>query len=429
MQRIYGISFPTKEQLDEYLALLEERERKDHRKLGPKLKLFMQAEDVGTGLPLWLPKGATVRRIIERYIVDKELKEGYEHVYTPALARTKLYEISGHLQHYKDIMYPVMKVDTEDLVLRPMNCPHHIQIYKSDSRSYNDLPMRLAELGTVYRYEASGALYGLARVRGMTMNDAHIFCTPEQIEDEVKKALKFIREAYADIGLTDYSFMLSLHDPKNKEKYIQNDVLWKKSETVLRKILKSINVDFVEKEGEAAFYGPKIDVQVKNVHGKEETLATIQLDFNLPEKFELEYTNNDNTKKRPVLIHRGGLSTMERLTAFLIEKYEGAFPVWLAPVQVRLLTFTDRNVKFADKIKEEFLQAGLRIETDYSNRTVEYKVRDAELNKVPYVIVIGDKEEKNKTVAVRKRGVQGVKFGIKIEEFLKQIQNEINSKA
>jgi len=263
----------------------------------------------------------------------------------------------------------------------------------------------------------------------MTMNDAHIFCTPEQIEDEVKKALKFIREAYADIGLTDYSFMLSLHDPKNKEKYIQNDVLWKKSETVLRKILKSINVDFVEKEGEAAFYGPKIDVQVKNVHGKEETLATIQLDFNLPEKFELEYTNNDNTKKRPVLIHRGGLSTMERLTAFLIEKYEGAFPVWLAPVQVRLLTFTDRNVKFADKIKEEFLQAGLRIETDYSNRTVEYKVRDAELNKVPYVIVIGDKEEKNKTVAVRKRGVQGVKFGIKIEEFLKQIQNEINSKA
>ena len=429
MQRIYGISFPTKEQLDAYLALLEERERKDHRKLGPKLKLFMQAEDVGTGLPLWLPKGATVRRIIERYIVDKELKEGYEHVYTPTLARTKLYEISGHLQHYKDTMYPVMKVDTEDLVLRPMNCPHHIQIYKSDSRSYNDLPIRLAELGTVYRYEASGALYGLARVRGMTMNDAHIFCTPEQIEDEVKKALKFIREAYADIGLTDYSFMLSLHDPKNKEKYIQNDALWKKSEAVLRKILKSISVDFVEKEGEAAFYGPKIDVQVKNVHGKEETLATIQLDFNLPEKFELEYADKDNTKKRPVLIHRGGLSTMERLTAFLIEKYEGAFPVWLAPVQVRLLTFTDRNVKFADKIKEEFLQAGLRIETDYSNRTVEYKVRDAELNKVPYVIVIGDKEEKNKTVAVRKRGVQGVKFGIKIEEFLKQIQNEINSKA
>src|SRR3989344_778313 len=365
MQRIYGISFPTKEQLDAYLALLEERERKDHRKLGPKLKLFMQVEDVGTGLPLWLPKGATVRRIIERYIVDKELKEGYEHVYTPTLARTKLYEISGHLQHYKDTMYPVMKVDTEDLVLRPMNCPHHIQIYKSDSRSYNDLPIRLAELGTVYRYEASGALYGLARVRGMTMNDAHIFCTPEQIEEE----------------------------------------------------------------GEAAFYGPKIDVQVKNVHGKEETLATIQLDFNLPEKFELEYADKDNTKKRPVLIHRGGLSTMERLTAFLIEKYEGAFPVWLAPVQVRLLTFTDRNVKFADKIKEEFLQAGLRIEIDYSNRTVEYKVRDAELNKVPYVIVIGDKEEKNKTVAVRKRGVQGVKFGIKTEEFLEQIQNEISSKA
>ncbi|MBS3064971.1 MAG: threonine--tRNA ligase [DPANN group archaeon] len=429
MQRIYGISFPTKEQLDEYLALLEARERKDHRKIGPKLKLFTQVEEVGTGLPLWLPKGATIRRVIERYITDKELKEGYEHVYTPALARTKLYELSGHLNHYRDHMYPVMKVDTEDLVLRPMNCPHHIQIYKFESRSYNDLPIRLAELGTMYRYEASGALYGLARVRGMTLNDAHIFCTPEQVEDEVKKALKFIRDVYADMGLIDYYLMLSLHDPKNKEKYIDNDVMWKKSENSLRKVLKSIKVDFVEKEGEAAFYGPKIDVQVKNVHGKEETLATIQLDFNLPEKFQLEYVDNNNQKKRPVMIHRGGLSTMERLTAFLIERYEGAFPLWLSPVQVRVLTFTDRNVKFADKIKEEFLQQGLRIETDYSNRTVEYKVRDAELNKIPYIIVIGDKEEKNKTLAVRKRGVQGVKFGIKMEDFSKQLQKEIDSKA
>jgi threonyl-tRNA synthetase len=429
MQRIYGISFPEKEMLDEFLKCKEEAEKRDHRVIGKQLKLFTSVEQIGTGLPLLLPHGATIRRILERYITDLELANGYQHVYTPVLARTDLYKVSGHWQHYRETMYPPMKVDTEELVLRPMNCPHHIQIFKHETRSYKELPMRLAEIGAMFRYEPSGALSGLARVRQMNLNDAHVFCTQDQIKQEIENALHIINKAYSDLGLKDYlSFRLSLRDKNDKKKYVQNDKMWELAESTLRKIIKELKLKFVEAVGEAAFYGPKIDIQLKNVLGHEETLATVQLDLHLPEQFDLTYTGEDNKQHRVVMIHRGGISSMERMMSFLIEHYAGAFPVWLAPVQVKLLTFTDRNQKYAEKIEKEFVAEGLRVETDYENNTVEYKVRTAELEKIPYIIVIGDKEEKANTLAVRPRGGK-VKFGVKTADFIKDIKKEIESKS
>jgi threonyl-tRNA synthetase len=429
LQRIYGISFPEKEQLGEFLKVKAEAEKRDHRVIGKQLKLFAAVEQIGTGLPLLLPHGATIRRVLERYIVDLELANGYQHVYTPVLARTDLYKTSGHWQHYRESMYPPMKVDTEELVLRPMNCPHHIHIFKHEVRSYKELPMRIAEIGAMFRYEASGALTGLARVRQMNLDDSHIFCTEKQIKSEIENAINLNKRAYADLGLSDkISYRLSLRDPKDKVKYVQNESMWNLAEDILRKIMKELKLKFVEAIGEAAFYGPKIDVQLRNVLGHEESVATVQLDFHLPEKFDLTYTGEDNKQHRVVMIHRGGISTMERMMSFLIEHYAGAFPVWLAPVQVKLLTFTDRNQKYAENIEAELKKAGLRVETDYENNTVEYKVRAAEMEKINYILVVGDKEEKAGTIAVRPRG-QKVKFGIKIDDFIKDIKKEIENKA
>jgi len=430
LQRIYGISFPTEKELDEFLKMKEEAAKRDHRILGKQLKLFAAVEQVGTGLPLLLPNGATIRRILERYITDLELAHGYKHVYTPVLARTELYKISGHWAHYRENMYPPMKVDTEELVLRPMNCPHHIQIFKNEARSYRDLPLRIAEIGAMFRYEPSGALSGLSRVRQMNLNDAHIFCAPEQIESEFENAFMLIKKAYTDLGLIDkMSFKFALRDKNNKAKFVQNDKMWNLAESLMRKAMDKLKIKYAEEIGGAAFYGPKLDIEIKDVGGHSETLATIQVDFNLPEKFDLNYNGEDNKPHRAVMIHRGGISTMERMMSFLIEHYAGAFPVWLAPVQVKLLTFTDRNQKYAEKIEKEMKNAGLRIETDYTNNTVEYKVRNAEIEKIPYVICLGDKEETAQTLAVRKRGTHKVQFGVKMDTFIYQIKDEIEKKT
>lgn len=326
LQRIYGTAFFSKDDLNEHLRLLEEAKERDHRKLGKELKLFANSQKVGQGLPLWLPKGATIRRVIERYIVDKEVRLGYEHVYTPVLANVELYKTSGHWAHYQEDMFPVMEMDNEDLVLRPMNCPHHMMIYKNEPHSYRELPIRIAELGTMHRYEMSGALSGLQRVRGMTLNDAHIFVRPDQIKDEFIRTVRLIEEVYQDFGLNDYTFRLSYRDPEDTEKYFDDDAMWNKAQSMLKDAMDELGHDYYEAEGEAAFYGPKLDVQVKTALGKEETLSTVQLDFLLPERFDLTYIGEDGKHHRPVVIHRGVVSTMERFVAFLIEEYKGALP-------------------------------------------------------------------------------------------------------
>ncbi|MER2259765.1 MAG: threonine--tRNA ligase, partial [Priestia megaterium] len=337
LQRIYGTAFFTKADLDEHLRLLEEAKERDHRKLGKELNLFTNSQKVGQGLPLWLPKGATIRRIIERYIVDKEVSLGYQHVYTPVLGSVELYKTSGHWEHYQDDMFPAMEMDNEDLVLRPMNCPHHMMVYKQGIHSYRELPIRIAELGTMHRYEMSGALSGLQRVRGMTLNDAHIFVRPDQIKEEFIRVVRLVEAVYKDFGFENYSFRLSYRDPEDTEKYFDDDAMWEKAQSMLKDAMDELDLDYYEAEGEAAFYGPKLDVQVKTALGKEETLSTVQLDFLLPERFDLTYVGEDGKQHRPVVIHRGVVSTMERFVAFLIEEYKGAFPTWLAPVQVQVI--------------------------------------------------------------------------------------------
>src|SRR5699024_6537390 len=337
LQRIYGTAFFKKDALKHHLKMLEEAKERDHRKIGRELELFTNSQKVGQGLPLWLPKGATVRRVIERYIVDKEEKLGYQHVYTPVLASSELYKTSGHWDHYQDDMFPTMKMDNEELVLRPMNCPHHMMIDKNAIHSYRNLPIRIAELGMMHRYEMSGALSGLQRVRGMTLNDAHIFVRPDQIQDEFKRVVQLIQDVYKDFNITDYSFRLSYRDPEDTEKYFDDDDMWNKAQTMLKEAMDDLKVEYFEAEGEAAFYGPKLDVQVKTALGMEETLSTVQLDFLQPERFDLTYVGEDGKHHRPVVIHRGVVSTMERFVAYLIEEYKGAFPTWLAPVQVQVI--------------------------------------------------------------------------------------------
>ncbi|HEX9068497.1 MAG TPA: threonine--tRNA ligase, partial [Ktedonobacterales bacterium] len=351
LTRIYGTAWETQAELDAYLERLEEAKRRDHRKIGKDLELFMTSDEIGAGLPLWLPKGATVRRLLEEYVLDLERRQGYEHVYTPALAKLDLYKTSGHWDHYHDSMYPPMEMESgEELVLRPMNCPHHIEIYKSKMRSYRELPVRLAELGTMYRLEKSGELSGLSRVRAMTLNDAHLFCTPEQMLGEFIKCVKMVQEAYADMGFEHYSYRLSLRDPNDKVSFVDNEEMWEKSEGALRQALDMLGIDYYEGVGDAAFYGPKLDVQVANVLGKDETISTVQLDFTLPARFKLEYIGEDGQPHQPVMIHRGLLSTMERFMAFLIENYAGNFPVWLAPVQAVVIPIADRHVEYADGV-------------------------------------------------------------------------------
>jgi len=428
LQRIYGTAFFSKKELDEYLDLLEDAKRRDHRRLGKDLELFTVSEDVGAGLPLWLPKGATIRRLLEEYILDLERKAGYEHVYTPSLAKVELYIRSGHWEHYHEDMFPPMELETERMVLRPMNCPHHILIYESKPRSYRDLPVRLAELGTMYRYERSGVLSGLSRVRCMTLNDAHIFCTPDQIKEEFSNVMKLVEQAYKDLGITKYSYRLSLRDPANKEKYVDNDEMWSLGERVLREALDSLGLSYREARGEAAFYGPKLDIQLADVMGHEETYSTIQVDFHLPSQFGLEYTAADGKQHRPVMIHRAIISTMERMVSYLIELYAGAFPLWLAPVQVGLVPISERHQEYAKRVEAELRAAGLRVEVDSRNEKMNAKIRDFANQKTPYILVFGDKEEAAGAVSVRTRG-KGDQGAVPLAEFIAKAKTLVEEQS
>ncbi|MFC6334683.1 threonine--tRNA ligase [Paenibacillus septentrionalis] len=428
LQRIYGTAFPKKAQLDEHLHFLEEAKKRDHRKLGKELKMFTFSKEVGQGLPLWLPNGSKVRRTMERYIVDLEERLGYEHVYTPVLANVELYKISGHWDHYNEDMFPLMQMDNEELVLRPMNCPHHMMVYKSDMRSYRDLPVRIAEMGTMHRYEMSGALTGLHRVRAMTLNDAHIFCRPDQIKEEFARVINLIRKVYEDFGIKEYRFRLSYRDPQDTEKYFQNDQMWEMSQRMLREVVEELGLPFFEAEGEAAFYGPKLDVQIKTALGKEETLSTAQLDFLLPERFELEYIGEDGKKHRPVVIHRGIISTMERMTAYLIENFAGALPLWLSPVQAKVIPVSTAFDEYATQINEQLLDAGIRSESDLRNEKLGYKIREAQLEKAPYMLVVGENEQSTGSVSVRKRG-EGDIGSMPIADFIALVQKDIATKA
>ncbi|MEG7333674.1 threonine--tRNA ligase [Bacillus sp. 0102A] len=420
LQRVYGTAFFKKADLEEHLRMLEEAKERDHRKLGKELKLFANSQKVGQGLPLWLPKGATIRRVIERYIVDKEISLGYEHVYTPVLGSKELYETSGHWEHYQEGMFPPMEMDNETLVLRPMNCPHHMMIYKQDIHSYRELPIRIAELGTMHRYEMSGALSGLQRVRGMTLNDAHIFVRPDQIKDEFIRTVRLIQDVYEDFGLSDYTFRLSYRDPEDTEKYFDDDEMWNKAQSMLKEAMDEIGHDYYEAEGEAAFYGPKLDVQVKTAIGKEETLSTVQLDFLLPERFDLTYIGEDGKQHRPVVIHRGVVSTMERFVAFLIEEHKGALPTWLAPVQFQVIPVSPAvHLDYAKKVQERLQREGLRVEVDSRDEKIGYKIREAQMQKIPYMLVVGDQEAENGAVNVRKYGEQN-SATISLDDFLKK---------
>jgi threonyl-tRNA synthetase len=417
LQRVYGTAFFSRRDLDDYLARLEDAKRRDHRRLGKELELFTVSDEVGAGLPLWLPKGATIRRLLEEYILDLERKGGYEHVYTPDLAKVDLYERSGHWAHYHDSMFPPMDLENERMVLRPMNCPHHILIYESKMRSYRDLPVRLAELGTMYRYELSGALSGLSRVRCMTLNDAHIFCSPDQIKEEFSSVMKLVERTYRDLGITKYSYRLSLRDPANKEKYVDNDAMWELGERVLREAMDGLGLKYKEAKGEAAFYGPKLDIQLADVMGHEETYSTIQVDFHLPNQFALEYTAADGNRHRPVMIHRAIISTMERMVSYLIELYAGAFPLWLAPVQVGLVPISEKHAAYAAKVEAALKAADLRVETDARNEKMNAKIRDFALQKTSYILVFGDKEESAGAVNVRTRG-KTEQASMPLEEFV-----------
>ncbi|TWI57008.1 threonine--tRNA ligase [Halalkalibacter nanhaiisediminis] len=425
LQRIYGTAFFKKADLDEHLRLLEEAKERDHRKLGKELGIFALSQKVGQGLPLWLPKGATVRRIIERYIVDKEERLGYQHVYTPILGSSELYKTSGHWDHYQDDMFPVMERDNEEFVLRPMNCPHHMMVYKQDMRSYRQLPLRIAELGLMHRYEMSGAVSGLQRVRGMTLNDAHIFCRPDQIKEEFLRVVHLIREVYKDFGLENYKFRLSYRDPADKEKYFDDDAMWEKAQSMLKDAMDELgDVEYYEAEGEAAFYGPKLDVQVRTALGKDETLSTVQLDFLLPERFDLTYVGEDGQQHRPVVVHRGVVSTMERFVAFLLEEYKGAFPTWLAPIQTQIIPVSnDVHLDYAKKVQESLQQIGVRVSIDDRDEKLGYKIRESQMQKIPYMLVLGDKEVEVNAVNIRKYGEQDSQ-SVSLEQFIEQMKVE-----
>lgn len=427
LQRIYGTAFAKKSQLDEHLHFLEEAKKRDHRKLGKELKMFTFSREVGQGLPLWLPYGAKLRRTLERYIVDLEERLGYQHVYTPVLANVELYKTSGHWEHYQEDMFPPMALDNEELVLRPMNCPHHMMVYKSDMRSYRDLPLRVAELGTMHRYEMSGALTGLHRVRAMTLNDAHIFCRMDQIKDEFTRVVNLIRQVYEDFGIREYRFRLSYRDPQDKEKYWPDDNMWETTQRMLREVVEEMGLLFFEAEGEAAFYGPKLDVQVKTALGKEETLSTSQIDVLLPERFDLEYVGDDGKKHRPVVIHRGIISTMERMTAFLLENFAGALPLWLSPVQAKVIPVSTAYESYVREVAEKLQAEGIQVETDLRNEKLGYKIREAQLEKVPYMLIVGEQEAANGTVSVRRRG-EGDLGAQPLEAFIQRATEEIRSK-
>ena len=426
LQRIYGISFPKASQVEEYLQMLEEAKQRDHRKIGKELELFMTHPLVGSGLPMYLPNGAVVRKLLERYIQDKETAMGYQHVYTPSLANVDLYKTSGHWDHYKEDMFPVMKIDTEELVLRPMNCPHHMLVYKNKIRSYRDLPIRIGELAHDFRFEDSGSVCGLERVREMCQNDAHLFVRPDQIKEEVARVVQLILSVYKDFGFKDYRFRLSLRDKQDKHKYFDDDEMWEKAESQLREILTELGLNFYEAEGEAAFYGPKLDVQLKSAVGHDVTVSTCQLDFLLPERFELEYVGQDGEKHRPVVIHRAILGTFDRFMCFLIEETKGAFPLWLAPTQVKVLTISDKQIDYAKQVEEKLQAKGIRVSVDDRSEKIGYKIREAQLQKVPYMLVIGDKEIEANAVGVRSR-TDGDIGQMKLDEFVEKVVDEVKN--
>lgn len=426
LQRIYGTAWESKEALADYLFRVEEAERRDHRKLGRELELFATHELVGGGLPLWLPKGATVRRLLENFIVEEEQRVGYQHVYTPHLGKLELYETSGHWQHYRDTMFPPIQLEHEQLILRPMNCPHHILIYSGKLRSYRELPVRIAELGTMYRYERSGVVSGLIRVRAMTLNDAHIFCTPDQIKQEFSDVMRLVERTYKVLGITEYSYRLSLRDPENREKYVDNDEMWDLGENVLREAMDSLGLPYYEAKGEAAFYGPKLDIQLRDVLGREETVSTVQVDFHLPNQFGLEYKGEDGQAHRPVMIHRGVVGTMERMMSYLIEMYAGAFPTWLAPVQAVVIPIADRHSPYAAEVMTTLADRGIRTEVDASDETLGNRIRRNQGQKVPYMLVIGDKESEARTVSVRPRSGDQ-RHGVALMDFADEIVAEVRS--
>lgn len=429
LQRIYGVCFPTKEELEAHLQLLEEAKERDHRRLGKELGIFMFADIVGKGLPMWLPNGFTVRRLLSDYIMNKELELGYEHVMTPSLGNVKLYKKSGHWAHYKDDMFPAMELDDEAYVLRPMNCPHHMVMYKSTLHSYRDLPVRIAEIANDFRFEASGALTGIERARAFTQNDSHIFCRPDQIAQEFKNVAHLILDVYKDFGFKDYSFRLSLRDKNNKEKYFGNDELWEKSENELREVLKEMNVEFYEAEGEAAFYGPKLDVQVKSALGHDVTLSTIQLDYQLPERFELTYVDENGDKVRPVVIHRAILGSLDRFIAFLLEETKGNLPLWLAPTQVQVIPVKlEYHDEYAKEVVAKLRKAHFRVNNDNRDEKLGYRIREAQLKKIPYQLVLGDNERDNGTVTYRKHG-EKKQTTVTFEEFVELLNTEVENKT
>ena len=428
LQRIYGALFETPAELEDYLARLEEAQRRDHRRLGRELQLFTGSDLIGAGLPLWLPKGATVRRLLEEFITTLEREAGYIHVYSPHLAKRELYEISGHWEHFKDDMFPPMQFEHEEMVLRPMLCPHHILIYRSGLHSYRELPLRLAEVGTQYRDERSGVVGGLSRVRAMTLNDAHIFCTPEQAKAEFTGVMQLVEQAYAALGITEYSYRLSLRDPENKEKYAPGDDVWEQAERILRDGMNELGLPFTEALGEAAFYGPKLDIQFRDLLGREETISTVQVDFHLPKRFELTYIGEDGKEHQPVIIHRGVISTMERMVAYLIELYAGAFPLWLAPVQATVIPIADRHAEYAHRVVDDLRAEGIRVEIDDRGERMQAKIRDAQLQKVPYMFIVGDREQEAEAVAVRHR--DGSDLGaLPLFQVIDRLKDEIATKG
>ena len=428
LQRIYGISFPKQSELEEYLQKLEEAKQRDHRKLGKELGIFMTHDLVGKGLPMYLPNGYTVWEELEKYIRGKERKLGYQHVLTPPLGSVELYKTSGHWEHYKDGMFPKMEVEGEEFVLRPMNCPHHMMIYSNDIHSYRDLPIRIGEIARDCRFEASGTLKGIERVRTFCQNDAHIFVTPEQIEEEFKKVVNLILEAYKELGITDYSFELSLRDPADKVKYHPDDEMWNNAEEKLRQVLNDIGINYVEKIGEAAFYGPKLDVQVRPAVGNDITMSTCQLDFCLPAKFNLSYIDSDGDKKTPVVLHRAVFGSLDRFMAYYLEETKGALPVWLSPVQVKVIPITDRQHEFAKEVYEKLLEENIRVAFDDRSEKVGYKIREAQVEKVPYMLIIGDKEIEANAVGVRTRK-DGDIGQIPVDEFIGKVKEEIKTHA
>ncbi len=428
LQRIYGVAFPKKDELDAYLAKLEEAKLRDHRKLGRDLGIFMTDELVGRGLPMFLPKGYTIWRILENYIRDKELKLGYQHVLTPCVGTVDLYKTSGHWDHYKENMFPAMEVDEEVYVLRPMNCPHHMRIYANQPHSYRNLPVRIGEIAHDFRYEASGALKGIERGRHFCQNDAHLFVTPEQIKDEFSKVCDLIFDTYKDFGITDYRCVLSLRDPADKHKYHDDDAMWNTAENALREVLNELGIEYTEEIGEAAFYGPKLDVNVRPAVGAEYTLSTCQLDFCLPAKFHLTYIDSNGEEKTPVVLHRAILGSLDRFMAYLIEETMGAFPAWLAPVQVKLLTVTDRVDDYADQAAAKLEDLGFRVESDLRNEKIGKKIREATLEKVPYMLVMGDRDVENGTVSVRTRGGEDL-GAMPLDAFAAMLKEEVDNKV